>query len=111
MTYANESASTRTAGAAAGGGVSQATGRAAPGDTFDIPTTNAAPLSATIRLRRRAGYAGSNGTNAAPAFHTPSIATPMSTPRGNSNATRVSGPAPNEARCAAQASDRASNSA
>src|SRR5258705_6380729 len=92
-------------------GSSNRTTRAAPTGNRPSPSTTPAPLSATNSTNRCAGYPGSNGRYAAPAFHTASSATARSRPRSRQTPTTDSTPTPNPTRCRASWFARTSSSA
>src|SRR6202042_3607361 len=59
-----------------------------------VPASTLAWLSASMNASRPAGYPGSSGRYAPPAFHTASIATTMPAPRSRHNPTTDSPPTP-----------------
>src|ERR1051326_2885713 len=65
-----------------------------PAPNSDSLTITCAPLSSSINCSRPAGYLGSSGTYAPPAFKIPSSATTNSTERPMQTPTRLSQPTP-----------------
>src|SRR3954465_13391896 len=80
-----------------------------PVQSGNASSTSTAPLSATNSAPRAAGYVGSSGRYAAPAFHTPHTATANSRLRSRHTPTTDSTPTPDATKKPANASERASN--
>lgn len=108
MTYARSSGSAvrsgRVVGRAARAAASRSSSTRSPAKSLTPPwamlsvSRTPALLSRSAWARRSAGFVGSSGRYAAPAFHTPSRARIRSGPRSRHTPTTVSSPTPVAAR-------------
>ncbi|MNV27121.1 hypothetical protein D3C71_1182590 [compost metagenome] len=91
------------AGSPSSTSVSRASTGTLPSGSEFCASTSAIPLSCTMYARRSAGYSGSSGTYAPPAFRIASSPTTISKPRSSARPTRVSVPTPSAIRrCASR---------